>query len=171
MISISNNHPSVKNIRYAHLFRSDRIPYSLSEVLKNSYNSFINSDDYIRVAVLPENVKPNASQKNSNSGSYWSNRITMDINEQSQLIRSQLDTYDNATVVCCLETRSGTVYIYGNSDQPLSMLYKDIESTNNMDLIGHQITLSGDTYNSPKIITTTDFYEPSRLASWLATPL
>lgn len=170
-MKIFNTTPFVKHIKTAHFFRADTLPYSLSEVLRESYTSFISSDNYLRIEVLPENVKPNCSQKKSNSGVYWTHRISMDINYQSSELRALLNLYDNATVVCGLESWGGQVYLYGNSDQPLQMSYSDVDPANAMENIGHQITLSGDTYGSPKMITTFDFYSPIELASWLATPL
>jgi len=171
MIRILNNSPKVKDIRFAHIIRANLLGYDLTAVLKNSYQSFVASDDYMRIAVLPDNVKPNSQSKNSSDGSYWSHSIKLDINEQSNEILEYLNRYNNFSVICCLETRDNEVYIYGNSNQPLNFLYKFSESTNNMDNIGYEISMTGDTYGSPKIITTTDFYKPVRLSSWLASPL
>lgn len=154
-----------------HLFRTDELPYSLSEVLRNNYDGFITSDNYLQIIPIPENVKINSAQKNNRSGVYWTHKVTSETNYQSPELRDLLDQYDNGLVVCCIETRSDLVYLYGNSDQPLKMLYRDLDPTNPLDNIGHEIILEGETYNSPKIIPSTTFYSPNDLASWLASPL
>lgn len=170
-MKISNNNPFTKTIRTIHFLFSHKTPYSLGEVLKNSFSGVEISEDYLKISVLPENVKITSGQKTGKSGAYWSHRIVLNVNEQSEEIREMLDTYTNGLTIPCLETTADKVYIYGNSDQPLSFSYKDVESTDNIELIGHEITLKGDTYGSYKAINLSDFHSPEFLASWLATSL
>lgn len=170
-MTITNNTPFVKTIKTAHFIFSSTVPFSLGEVLKNSFSGIEGIQEYMKVSVLPENVKIASGQKTGKSGAYWSHRITLDINEQNDTIRKQLNSYDNALVIICLEATNGHIYVYGNSDQPLSFTYKDVESTDNIQLIGHEIVVNGDTYGPSNTINTLDFYNPIALASWLATSL
>ncbi|TSE03390.1 hypothetical protein [Aquimarina algiphila] len=170
-MKISNNNPFTKTIKTVHFLFSDSTPFSLSEVLKNSSSGLEFSEDYLKVSVLPENVRIASGQKEGKSGASWSHRIALHINEQNEEIRKMLDSYDNGLVIPCLETTGGTIHVYGNRNQPLSFSYKDVESLDNIQLIGHEIIVKGDTYHSYKVINTVDFYSPSRLASWLATSL
>ncbi len=170
-MKISNNNPFIKSIRTVHFLFSNNTPFSLSEALKNSSSGLEFSKEYLKVSVLPENVRISSGEKESTSGVSWSHKITLQINEQNEEIRKMLDSYDNGLVIPCLETTGDTIHVYGNRNQPLSFTYKDVESPDNIQLIGHEITVKGDTYHSCKLINTADFYSPSRLASWLASSL
>ncbi len=170
-MNINNNNPFTKNIKNVHFLFKDEIPFSLREVLKNSFSGIDIVDTYLKISVLPDNVKIISEPKTTKSGFYWSHKISLNINEQNEVIRKTLDFYQNTLVVACLETTAETINIYGNKDQPLIFSYRDEENTDNIELIGHEITVKGDTYTSYKAIPASDFYSPTWLAAWLATPI
>lgn len=166
-MKIFNEIPKIKTIKTVHFFDKNKVSFSLSDTLTKNNSGFKTPEPYLQVRAMPENVKINSGQKNDDSGAYWSHSISLEVNDQNNILSSMLNSYANKKIVCCVETTNDTVYIYGNVDQPLTFRYKDLEGTTLAQTIGYEISISGDTYSSCEIISIYDFYQMVVLASWL----
>lgn len=167
-MEICNTSEFLKRIKKAHLLLPSDIIYSLAEVLNNTSIGITQNENTLTVNVLPENVNVSSRQTTVREGVKWNHKITFDVVEQEEQVLSILDKLTNAKVVVALESTDYRVFIYGNTDQPLTYFYKEINSKNQEGNIGYQIILSGATTVRPLIRTISEFDGNPFLATVIA---
>lgn len=101
--------------------------------------------DAVMIKPLPEDVKFPASSKLTDSGSLFNYKISISINNQSAGTHRQLESFLNKKVICVLHTNQGYIII-GVTEQPLTFLYEDDNTTSAASFNGFSVTLSGNTY-------------------------
>jgi hypothetical protein len=167
-MEICNQSEFLKRIKKVHLLLPSDIIYSIAEVLNNTSIGITTSENTLTVKVLPENVSVNSRQTTVKEGARWNHKITFDVIPQEESILSILDKLSNKKVVVALESTDYRVFIYGNTDQPLTYTYKEINSKNQEGNIGYQISVSGATTVRPLIRTINEFDGNPFLASVIA---
>lgn len=167
-MEICNDLELFKRVKKAHILLPNEVVFSLSETIRDIPYGLSVTDNSLSITLLPENGKIDSKQKESKAGVYWSHKISFNAVSQSNTILKILDKYTSKNIVLALELKDKRVFVYGNSDQPLKYIFKEINSTNQEGLIGYEITVSGNTTAKPQITTLENFEHEPFLASWLS---
>lgn len=162
-----NNKEVFKNVKKAHIFLQGNLHFGLSESLRNVNHAATPDNKETVIAVLPETTKLDIKQNKHKSGTYWKNKISITVTEISDNFKKELHSYTNRKVILVLELYDERIFIYGNNEQPLDIIYKELNPTKNDGVFGYELTISGDTTTEPKETTLADFNYNPFLGSWL----
>lgn len=156
-----NNNEVFKNVKKTYIFLHNSNSFNLSASLRNLNHALTPDGNETVISTLPETTKLNIQQVKNKSGIYWKNRIVITTIEGSNDFQKHLDKFINKKVVLGMELFDGRIFIYGNTNQPLEIIYKELNPTKKASTSGYEITFNGNTTTPPRETNLQDFnYNP-----------
>lgn len=170
-MEFNNNTEALKDYKKAHIFLLDSLVFGLSESIRNLNHAVTPDDNTLVIRTIPQSTKATCNYSDKAPGAFWKNRIVILATDNTVSFKEQLKKYFRKKVVVALELHDGRVFIYGNTDQPLTFYYKSLNPTNPEDNFGYEIDIKGNTFSSEKETTIEDLNFNPFLSQNLATDL
>jgi hypothetical protein len=152
-----NTTEKIKNVKEAHIYLLENVIFGRTESLKNLSHSITPDESAMVITAIPETTKVSVSSAVNKSGPYYKNKITLIGTDSTKEFNNQLKIHLHEKVVLALVLHDERVFIYNNSDEPLTFSYKELNPTKPDGDFGFEITLNGDTTNERKEMTLSDF--------------
>lgn len=133
-----------KNIYKATILDARKVFYPLKYVLEKRDITY-DEDLAVEIKLIAENIKYPSSSKMTDAGMLRSYKIDFDINNQSVVTETKLESLQNRKIILILHHPQGHI-IFGCNEMPLQFLFDDDNSSSPQKDSGFLVSCTGNAY-------------------------